>query len=115
MKLKKSILVTLSSFAWLNFNLPTALAGVSTVVHNQVELETPGLYLATATLEYDDGDVLKADFRVYCPTSTIRPTNYVLVDKNGQVKKQGEWWEPAFEAQYLPEKVLVTLVCNSES
>ncbi|MGB3507787.1 MAG: hypothetical protein WBA93_00785, partial [Microcoleaceae cyanobacterium] len=91
----------------------------SPIMNNQsltkIELDKPGLYLATTTLKYDDGDVLKGDFRVYCPTSTIRPTNYVLLDKYGHVKKQGQWWESAFEAQYLPEKMLITLVCHPKS
>lgn len=112
MKSTKSILFVLSSLVCFNLNLPTALAGTNTFVDKQIQLDEPGLYLATATLEYDDGDVLQGDFRVYCPTSTIRPTNYILTDKDGNIKKQGEWWEPAFEAKHLPEKVLITLVCQ---
>jgi hypothetical protein len=77
-------------------------------------LETPGLYLATATLLYSDGDQLKADFRVYCPTSTIRPTNYVLVDGKGTVKKQGAWWEPAFTPKYDSEHQLIKKVCGNK-
>ncbi|NEQ35351.1 MAG: hypothetical protein F6K40_03110 [Okeania sp. SIO3I5] len=111
MKSTKSILFALSSLTCFYLNLPSALADANVVVDDQIQLDEPGLYLATATLKYDDGDVLKGDFRVYCPTSTIRPTNYVLTDKNGNVKKQGEWWEPAFEAKYSAEKSLITLVC----
>jgi len=76
--------------------------------------ERPGLYLTTTTLLYSDGDQLKADFRVYCPTSTIRPTNYVLVDGKGTVKKQGAWWEPAFTPRYDSERLLIKKVCDNK-
>jgi hypothetical protein len=77
-------------------------------------LETSGLYLATTTLMYPDGDQLKADFRVFCPTFTIRPTNYVLMDSKGIVKKQGAWWEPAFTPTYDSERQLVKEVCGNK-
>lgn len=77
-------------------------------------LETSGLYLASTTLLYPDGDQLKADFRVYCPASTIRPTNYVLVDGKGTVKKHGAWWEPAFTPKYDSERQLIKEVCDSK-
>ena len=114
MKRFRSILLTLSSMALLNFNLPAALAETSavTVIEEAIALEEPGLYLISATLEYTDGDVLTADFRVYCPTGTMRPTNYILVDKNNNVKKEGEWWEPSFQPEYAPETELVELVCG---
>lgn len=113
MKSLKSILFALSSLALFNVNLTTALAEQGSFYYEEIiALETPGLYLATATLIYDDGDVLEGDLRVYCPTATIRPTNYVLTDKYGNVKKQGEWWEPAFEAEYFPEKMLTIAVCD---
>mgnify|MGYP006337640487 CR=1 FL=1 len=75
-------------------------------------LDKPGLYLASTTLLYSDGDQLKADFRVYCPTSSIRPTNYVLVDRTGTVKKQGAWWEQAFTPKDDSEHQLIKKVCN---
>jgi hypothetical protein len=78
-------------------------------------LDKRGLYLASTTLLYSDGDQLKADFRIYCPTSTIRPTNYVLVDKVGTVKKQEAWWEPAFTLKYDSEYQLIKEVCNSRA
>jgi hypothetical protein len=77
-------------------------------------LDKPGLYLASTTLKYDDEDQLKADFRVYCPTSTIRPTNYFLVDGKGKLKKQGAWWEPAFTPKYDSEHELIKQVCNNK-
>jgi serine/threonine-protein kinase len=75
-------------------------------------LDKPGLYLASTTLLYSDGDRLKADFRVYCPTSTIRPTNYVLVNDKGTVKKQGLWWEHSFTPKYDSEHQLIKEVCE---
>ncbi|MCC3408036.1 MAG: protein kinase [Microcoleus sp. PH2017_10_PVI_O_A] len=75
-------------------------------------LDKPELYLASTTLVYSDGDRLKADFRVYCPTSMIRPTNYILTDKQGAVKKAGAWWEPSFTPKYNAEYQFVKEVCN---
>ena len=114
MKHFRSILFTLSSMALLNCNLPAALAQTEevTIIEEAIALEEPGLYLISAILEYPDGDILTADFRVYCPTGTMRPTNYVLLDKNNNVKKQGEWWEPAFKPGYLPETKLMEIVCG---
>ena len=75
-------------------------------------LDKPELYLASTTLVYSDGDRLKADFRVYCPTSTMRPTNYILTNKQGTVKKAGAWWEPSFTPRYNAEYQLIKEVCN---
>jgi serine/threonine protein kinase, bacterial len=75
-------------------------------------LDQPELYLASTTLVYSDGDRLKADFRVYCPTSMIRPTNYILTNKQGAVKKAGAWWEPSFMPRYDAEYQLIKEVCN---
>jgi serine/threonine protein kinase, bacterial len=75
-------------------------------------LDKPELYLASTTLVYSDGDRLKADFRVYCPTSMIRPTNYILTDKQGTVKKAGAWWKPSFTPRYDAEFQLIKEVCN---
>jgi hypothetical protein len=93
---------------------PTTPASPSSTQISTKPLETSGLFLATTTLLYPDGDQLKADFRVYCPTSTIRPTNYVLVDGKGTVKKQGAWWEPAFTPKYDSERQLIKEVCDNK-
>jgi hypothetical protein len=77
-------------------------------------LDKPGLYLASTTLLYSDGDQLKADFRVYCPTSTIRPTKYVLMDRTGTVKKRGTWWEEAFRPKDDSEHQLIEEVCRQQ-
>lgn len=118
-------LLLLSIGLVLNFSTPTptptstptpipALATPSSTQILTKPLETPGLYLSTTTLLYSDGDQLKADFRVYCPTSTIRPTNYVLVDGKGTVKKEGEWWDPAFTPRYDSERQLIKEVCDNK-
>lgn len=75
-------------------------------------LDQPELYLASTTLIYSDGDRLKADFRIYCPTSTMRPTNYILTNKQGTVKKAGAWWEGSFTPKYTAEYQLIKEVCN---
>ncbi|MEG4286325.1 protein kinase [Microcoleus sp. A006_D1] len=75
-------------------------------------LDKPELYLASTTLVYSDGDRLKADFRVYCPTSMIRPTNYILTNKQGDVKKAGSWWQTSFTPRYDAEYQLIKEVCN---
>ncbi|MBE9188170.1 protein kinase [Microcoleus sp. LEGE 07076] len=75
-------------------------------------LDKPDLYLASTTLVYSDGDRLKADFRVYCPTSMIRPTNYILTNKQGAVKKVGAWWQTSFTPRYDAESQLIKEVCN---
>jgi serine/threonine protein kinase, bacterial len=75
-------------------------------------LDKPDLYLASTTLVYSDGDRLKADFRVYCPTSMIRPTNYILTNKQGAVKKAGAWWQTSFTPRYDAESQLIKEVCN---
>ncbi|MEG4353716.1 protein kinase [Microcoleus sp. LAD1_D3] len=75
-------------------------------------LDKPELYLASTTLVYSDGDRLKADFRVYCPTSMIRPTNYILTTQQGAVKKAGTWWQTSFTPRYDAEYQLIKEVCN---
>ena len=75
-------------------------------------LDKPELYLASTTLVYSDGDRLKADFRVYCPTSMIRPTNYILTNKQGAVKKVGAWWQTSFTPKDDAEYQLIKEVCN---
>ncbi|MCC3574313.1 MAG: protein kinase [Microcoleus sp. PH2017_40_RAT_O_B] len=75
-------------------------------------LDLPELYLASTTLVYSDGDRLKADFRVYCPTSMIRPTNYILTNQQGAVKKAGAWWQTSFTPRYDAEYQLIKEVCN---
>lgn len=75
-------------------------------------LDKPELYLASTTLVYSDGDRLKADFRVYCPTSMIRPTNYILTNQQGDVKKAGSWWQTSFTPRYDAEYQLIKEVCN---
>jgi hypothetical protein len=77
-----------------------------------MRLDKPGLYLASTTLKYYDGDELRADFRVYCPTSMIRPTNYSLRSANGNIKKQGSWWEIAFSPKYQSKYQLIESVCS---
>lgn len=76
-------------------------------------LDKPGLYLASTTLVYSDGDRLKADFRVYCPTSMIRPTNYILTNQQGDVKQAGSWWQTSFTPRYDAEYQLIKEVCNN--
>jgi serine/threonine protein kinase, bacterial len=75
-------------------------------------LDKPELYLASTTLVYSDGDRLKADFRVYCPTSMIRPTNYILTNQQGAVKKAGSWWQTSFTPRDDAEYQLIKEVCN---
>ena len=75
-------------------------------------LDKPELYLASTTLVYSDGDRLKADFRVYCPTFMIRPTNYILTTKQGAVKKVGAWWQTSFTPKDNAEYQLIKEVCN---
>ena len=75
------------------------------------ESTPPGLKIANAKLIYNDGDVLTADFRIYCPTSMIRPTNYMLKNSQGALKKQGSWWEPAFQPKWEAERSLVRQAC----
>jgi len=75
------------------------------------ESTPPGLKIVNAELVYNDGDVLTGDFRVYCPTSMIRPTNYTLKNSQGALKKQGSWWEPAFQPKWEAERSLVRQAC----
>lgn len=93
-------------------SLSTSVAAQTAQVSNVRPLDQPGLYMARAVLQYSDGDALQADFRVYCPTATIRPTNYQLFDNFGHIKKQGAWWETAFRPQYSSEHQLVRSVCG---
>lgn len=81
------------------------------VVESVADGEPQGLKLAKGQLIYNDGDVLKAVFRVYCPTQMIRPTQFELTDATGRVKKQGDWWEPAFTPRWQAEKQLIAQVC----
>ena len=81
------------------------------VVESVSDGEPQGLKLAKGQLIYNDGDVLKAVFRVYCPTQMIRPTQFELIDPTGRVKKQGDWWEPAFTPRWQAEKQLIAQVC----
>ena len=78
-----------------------------------VEESNPaGLKIATGRLVYDDGDVLEGRFRVYCPTSQIRPIDYVLRAKDGMVKKSGEWWDKSFSPKYDSEFQLISKTCD---
>jgi len=72
-----------------------------------------GLKLAQGWVSYNDGDVLSGVFRIYCPTKMIRPTNYKLSDRNGNVKQQGKWWQEAFKPKWKAEFELVNYVCNT--
>ena len=81
------------------------------VVESVADGEPLGLKLAQGQLIYNDGDVLKGVFRVYCPTQMIRPTRFELIDATGRVKKQGDWWEPAFTPRWQAEKQLIAQVC----
>ncbi len=76
------------------------------------ESNPPGLKIATGRLVYNDGDVLEGRFRVYCPTSQIRPIDYVLRAKDGVVKKSGEWWDESFSPKYGPEYQLISKTCD---
>ncbi|MGR3278105.1 hypothetical protein ACSYAD_23700 [Acaryochloris marina NIES-2412] len=98
--------------AILASSVTTAVAAQTAQVSNIQPLEKPGLYMARAVLQYSDGDALQADFRVYCPTAMIRPTNYQLFDHLGHIKKQGSWWETSFQPQYSSERQLVRSVCG---
>jgi hypothetical protein len=70
-----------------------------------------GLKIVDAELIYNDGDSLVASFRVYCPTSLIRPTNFILKSSDGLTKKEGSWWEPAFRPKWEPERSLIRQAC----
>ena len=48
---------------------------------------TKGLKLVKGWISYSDGDVLSGVFRIYCPTSMIRPTGYTLKDQKGRIKR----------------------------
>jgi hypothetical protein len=109
MKIKLALLSSLLSSSCL---VATSALAQTAQVNSVQPIEQPGLYLANGVLQYSDGDALQADFRVYCPTSTIRPTNYALFDARGHVKQQGDWWEPPFQPQYPSEYELVRIVCG---
>ena len=82
-------------------------------VVSQVEDSSPkGLKIATAVVTYNDGDALSGRFRVYCPTSQIRPIDYVLKSSSGTTKKSGTWWEESFAPKYQAERELVAKVCR---
>lgn len=68
---------------------------------------TKGLKLVKGWISCDDGDVLSGVFRIYCPTSMIRPTEYILKDRKGRIKKVGEWWDPSFSPKWEVERKLV--------
>ena len=72
-----------------------------------------GLKLAQGWIRYNDGDVLTGIFRIYCPTKMIRPTNYILKDRLGVVKREGLWWDPAFPAKWDVEQKLVNYTCKA--
>ena len=75
-------------------------------------IEPQGLRLAQGWIRYNDGDTLNGIFRIYCPTGMIRPTHYIHRDRHGVVKKQGAWWETAFQAKWKAEKMLVNYTCK---
>ncbi len=77
-----------------------------------VNSKPPGLKIAKGVLVYNDGDILTADFRIYCPTSQIRPTNFTLRTTSGELKKQGSWWDKSFAPKYAAEQKLVDKVCT---
>ncbi len=74
---------------------------------------TKGLKLVKGWISYNDGDVLSGVFRIYCPTSMIRPTEYTLKDRKGGIKKIGEWWDPSFSAKWEVERQLVRYACSN--
>ena len=76
-------------------------------------IEPQGLKLAQGWIRYNDGDTLNGIFRIYCPTGMIRPTHYVHRDRHGVIKKQGAWWEAAFQAKWKTEKMLVNYTCEN--
>jgi hypothetical protein len=78
-----------------------------------VEESTPkGLRIATGKLVYNDGDVLTGKFRVYCPTSQIRPVEFALRSSTGVLKKEGAWWSESFAPKYAVERELVNKTCQ---
>lgn len=107
MKKKLAVLTAI-----LASSVTTAVSAQTAQVSNIRPLDKPGLYMASGVLQYPDGDALQADFRVYCPTATIRPTNYQLFDKLGHIKHQGSWWQTSFQPQYSSEHQLVRTICG---
>jgi hypothetical protein len=95
-------------------NSPTsAVASSEYATVTLVEDSTPkGLRIATGRLIYNDGDVLIGKFRVYCPTSQIRPVDFVLRTSSGAIKKQGSWWKESFAPKYPVERELVNKTCR---
>lgn len=75
-------------------------------------LATPGLKLAHGVLTHPDGDRLAGGFRIYCPTRMIRTVNDQLIAADGAIRKQGAWWEPAFQPRWRTEQDLVGYVCR---
>lgn len=75
-------------------------------------IEPRGLRLAQGWIGYNDGDILYGVFRIYCPSKMIRPTKYTLRDRCGKIKKNGDWWEPAFKPKWKTEHELVSYVCR---
>lgn len=81
-------------------------------VFSVAEGEPRGLKIASARITYNDGDTLTGNFRIYCPTQMIRPTNYILKSIDGLTEKQGDWWEPAFTPKWESERLLIRSVCG---
>ena len=82
-------------------------------VITSIENSSPkGLKIASAVVTYNDGDVLSGRFRIYCPTSQIRPTDYILKTALGVTKKSGTWWDDSFAPKYEVERELVSKVCS---
>ncbi len=83
--------------------------------HVGAGVEQPeGLYIASGIITYPDGAQLSADFRVFCPTSMIRPTNYVSIGADGLVEEKGEWWKEAFKPTSKAEELLIQKVCSRD-
>jgi hypothetical protein len=81
---------------------------------SDVQDSTPrGLRIAAGVVTYNDGDVLSGKFRIYCPTSQIRPIDYVLTSSSGVIKKSGSWWEESFAPKYKAENELVAKTCGN--
>ena len=76
-------------------------------------IEPRGMKLAQGWIVYNDGDTLYGLFRIYCPSKMIRPINYTLMDRDRQVKKKGDWWEPAFKPKWKTEYEFVSYTCSN--
>ena len=69
-----------------------------------------GLKLARGWISYNDGDVLSGIFRIYCPTTMIRPVQYVLKDRYGVIKREVS--RSTLQAKMDVERRLVQYVCS---